>query len=389
LIVLAVAGFLIWRYYAIRETTDDAQIDGYIHPVSPRVGGYVIAVNVDDNQYVQAGTVLVQIDPRDYQVALNRTLADLVSAEAAARAARVSIPISRTTTASQLSTAQAGTEDANAAVAAAQEEVAAAQSRLNAAQAALRQANANYTRAAQDLKRYTQLVERDEIPRQQYDTAVTTAAAARAAVDSARAAVSEAEQAIAVAHSHVVQAEARVVQARSNVQAALTGPQQVSISRAQAGSAAGTVQQRQAAVELARLNLEYTTIKAPVTGVVGKRTGQLGQNVQPGQALMAVVPIENLWVTANYKETQLKNMRPGQRARVSVDALGGRKFDGHVDSIGAATGATFSLLPPENATGNYVKVVQRLPVKIVFDQGQDPQHLLRPGMSVEPTVFVE
>jgi membrane fusion protein (multidrug efflux system) len=389
LLVLAVGGFLIWRYYAVRESTDDAQIDGYIYPVSPRVGGHVIAVNVDDNQYVQAGTVLVQIDPRDYQVALNRALADLASAEASAQAARVNIPISRTTTTSQLSTANAGTLDATAAVEAAKTEVTAAQSRLNAAQATLREANANYTKAEQDLKRYSQLVERDEIPRQQYDTAVTTAASAHAAVDSAKATVSVAEQDIAVAQSHVAQAEARVVQALSNVQTALTGPQQVSVSRAQAGSAAGTVQQRQAAAEQARLNLEYTTIRAAVTGVVGKRTAQIGQNVQPGQALMAVVPIENLWVTANYKETQLKNMRPGLRASVSVDALGGRKFDGHVDSIGAATGATFSLLPPENATGNYVKVVQRLPVKIVFDQGQDPRHLLRPGMSVEPTVFVE
>ena len=389
LIVLAVGGFLLWRHFSVRESTDDAQIDGYIYPVSPRVGGHVIAVNVDDNQVVQAGTVLVQIDPRDYQVALNRALAELATAEAGASAARVGIPVSSTTTQSQLSTAQAGTLEANAGVEAAKKEVSAAQSRLNAAQAGLREATANNTRAEQDLKRYAELVARDEIPRQQYDTAVAGAAGTRAAVDSAKAAIAEAEQSIAVAGSHVAQAEARVAQAQSNVRAAQTGPQQVSISRAQAGSAEGNVQQKQAAVEQARLNLEYTTIKAAVAGVVGKRTAQIGQNVQPGQALMAVVPIENLWVTANFKETQLKNMRPGLRATISVDALGGRDFKGHVDSIGAATGATFSLLPPENATGNFVKVVQRLPVKIVFEPGEDPQHLVRPGMSVVPTVFLQ
>ncbi len=389
LLIAAVAGFLVWRHYSVRESTDDAQIDGYIYPVSPRVGGHVVAVTVDDNQYVEAGTVLVQIDPRDYQVALSRAQADLADAEASAKAAQVRIPISSTTTQSQLSTAQAGTEEANAGVTVAEKQVAVARARLNAAQARVSEANANYTKATQDLERYRQLVAKDEIPRQQYDTAVAAAAASRAAVDSAKAAEAEAEQGIAVAQSQVTQAQSRVAQATSNVQSAQTGPQQVAISRAQLGSAEAAVQLQQAVVEQARLNLEYTTIKAAVSGVVGKRNVQIGQNVQPGQALMALVPLNNLWVTANFKETQLKKMHPGQKVEVSVDALGGRKLNAHVDSLGGATGATFSLLPPENATGNYVKVVQRLPVKIVFEPGQDTRHELRPGMSVDATVFIQ
>jgi membrane fusion protein (multidrug efflux system) len=388
-LIAGVAGFFIWSYYVVRESTDDAQIDGHIFPISARVGGRIVKVNFEENQYVTAGTVLVQIDPRDYQVALEHALAELAAAEASARAAQVSVPISSTTTQSQLSTAHAGTQEAQAGVAVAQKEIAAAGARLNAAQASLREANAQYTRAAQDLERYRVLVQRDEIPRQQYDTAAATADAARATVDAATASVREAEQGVAVAEGRLAQAIARVGQAQANVQAAATGPQQVAISRAQAGGAQAGVQQRRAAVEQARLNLEYTTVKAPVSGVVGKRSAEVGQVVQTGQPLMSVVPLDDLWVTANFKETQLRKMRVGQRAELSVDAYGGRKYNGHVESLAAATGAVFSLLPPENATGNYVKVVQRLPVRLAFERGQDTQHLLRPGMSVNATVFVE
>jgi membrane fusion protein (multidrug efflux system) len=388
-VVLAVAavGYWAWSYYSIRETTDDAQIDGHINPISARVGGTVVAVNVDDNQLVHAGDVLVQIDPRDYQVALDRAKADLAQAAAASQAAQTGIPITTTTTASRLNTAHAGVGAAKAGLAAAHKEVEAAQAQLNAAQARLREAEARNTLTQQNLARMKQLVGRDEISQQQYDAAVSEATAASAAVDSARAAVTQAEQGVPVAESHVAQAEAALAQAQAGVQAAQTAPQEIASSRAQSGSAEAKVQQNQAALEQAQLNLQYATVKAPVTGVVSRKTVELGQVVQPGQPLLAVVPLEDIWVTANYKETQLKRMRVGQPAIIKVDAYGGREYRGHVESIAAATGARFSLLPPENASGNYVKVVQRVPVKIVLDKEQDPQHTLRPGLSVEATVI--
>jgi membrane fusion protein (multidrug efflux system) len=389
LAVLVIGIYWAWSYYSIRETTDDAQIDGHIDPISARVGGTVIAVNVDNNQFVKAGTVLVQIDPKDYQVALDRAKADAASAAATARAAGVSVPITTTTTGSRVSTADAGVRAAQAGVAAAQKEVLAAHAQLNAAQARLREAEARNVLAQQNLGRMKQLITRDEISQQQYDASVSDAQAAAAAVDSARAAVAQAEQAVPVAESHVVQAEASLAQAEAGVQAAQTRPQEIASSRAQAGSAEAKFQQNQAAVEQATLNLSYTTIRAPLDGIVSKRAVELGQVIQPGQPLMAIVEIQDVWVTANYKETQLHQMRTGHPAIISVDAYGGRQYKGHVDSIAGATGARFSLLPPENATGNFVKVVQRIPVKILLEKEQDPQHLLRPGMSVEATVITK
>ncbi len=388
-LILAVAGYQLWGYYSVRESTDDAQIDGHINPISARVGGTVIAVNVDDNQYVEAGTVLVEIDPRDYQVALDRARADLASSEAVARAARTNIPITTTTTASRVSIADAGVRAALAGITAAQKEVNAARAQLDAAEARLREAEARNTLAQQNLARMKQLVERDEVSKQQYDAAVSDSNAAAAAVDSARAEMARAGQSVPVAESHVAQAQAALAQAQAAVEAARTAPEEVASSRAQSGSADAKVEQNRAAVAQAELNLLYTTVKAPVNGVVSRKTVELGQVIQPGQPLLAVVPIEDLWVTANFKETQLKNMRVGQPAVIKVDTYGGRERRGHVDSIAAATGERFSLLPPENATGNYVKVVQRIPVKILFEKGQDPEHLLRPGMSVEATVITK
>ncbi len=388
-LILAVAGFLFWRYESTRESTDDARIDGHIDPISPRVGGHVTAVNIEDNQYVQAGTVLVQIDQRDYMVALQRAQADLANAQAAAQAARTNVPILTTTTRSQTSTAQAGLQQAQASLIAAQREVDAAQSRAAGARANLMQAEANYAKAAQDVERYRPLVARDELPQQQFQAAVTAADAARSTVDAARAAVAEADQGISVAQSHVTQARASIAQAQANVRAAASAPQQIAVSRAQASGAGARVQQAEAAVEQARLNLQYTTVAAPVSGIVDKKSVEIGQNVQPGQPLLAIIPLDDIWVTALFKETQMHYMRPGQRAILSVDTYGGRKYEGYVESIAAGTGEVFSLLPPENASGNYVKVVQRIPVRIRFKGGQDPQHLLRPGMSVEPTVIVK
>jgi membrane fusion protein (multidrug efflux system) len=279
--------------------------------------------------------------------------------------------------------------EAQANVAAAKTGIGAARAKLQSAQAMVRQAQANYTRAAHDLDRMKTLVAKEEISRQQYDTAVAAADALKAAVDSARAQVNEATQGVRVAESQLAQQEAKLARARSEAASAGTGPQQIQISRARAASAGARVQQARAALEQAQLNLEYTTVNAPVAGVVSQRTVEVGQNVAQSQPLLAVVPLEDLWVTANFKENQLAHMRPGQPATISVDAYGGKEFHGHVDSIAGATGARFSLLPPENATGNYVKVVQRVPVKIVLDRGEDPAHILRPGMSVVPTVRVK
>jgi membrane fusion protein, multidrug efflux system len=359
LLAIAVIVVAVWLYYAARESTDDAQVDAHIAPVSARVSGTAVAVNVDDNQVVKAGQVLVQLDPKDYQLALDRAKADLADALAGHRAARTAVPITHTSSTSALQTARAN-------LVAAQKEVAMAEARL-------REAEANYSKAAQDLERMRQLVAKDEVSRQQYDTAVAVEQAARASVEAARAAVAAAE-------SHVVQAEAQV-------RSAQTGPQQVAMTEARAGSAGANVQKYEAAVAQAQLNLEYTTVKAPVNGVVSKRNVEVGQVVQPGQPLLAIVNLDDIWVTANYKETQLEKMKVGQKATIHVDAFN-RDYNGHVDSIGGGTGARFSLLPPENATGNFVKVVQRVPVKIVFEQGQDLTGL-RPGMSAVTTVIVK
>jgi len=357
-LIIVVAALLLWRYYAVRETTDDAQMDGHIAPVSARVSGTAVNVYVDDNVYVHAGDLLVQLDPKDYQVAMVRAQSELADAEANARAAGTGVPLTYTNTSSNLQTAEAN--------------LAAAQKEVDAAQARLRDAQAQHNLATQDLQRFKQLVAKQEIPQQRYDTAVSAEQQAAAAVDAAQAGVLSAQ-------SHVRQAEAQVAGAK-------TVPQQVAITRSRAGAAEAQVQKARAALEQAQLNLQYATVRAPVSGIVDKRAVEPGQTVQPGQPLFAIVMIDDLWVTANYKETQLKDMKPGQPATISVDATG-KSYKGHIESIGGATGARFSLLPPENATGNFVKVVQRIPVRIAIDPNQDPQHALRPGMSVEPTVL--
>ncbi len=358
-IAVAIAAVLVWRYYSVRESTDDAQIDGHIVPVSARVPGTVLKVNVDDNQLVDAGTVLVQLDTKDYEVALARARAEFADATAAAVAARTGVPITSTTTTSGLATARAALN--------------AAQREVDAARARQQEAEANYAKVAADLNRMKQLIARDEISRQQYDAAAAAEQAARATVDAARATVATAE-------SHVAQGEAQVA-------SAATGPQQVEVTRARATAAEAAVQRAKAALDQTELNLQYTTVRAPFAGVVSKRSVEPGQVVTAGQPLFAIVNLDDIWVTANFKETQLHSMCPGLPATVHVDTFN-RDYNAHVDSIGAATGAKFSLLPPENATGNYVKVVQRIPVKIAFEKGQDPSHLLRPGMSVEPMVMI-
>jgi len=389
-LLLAIAGVVVWYVVtAGRESTDDAQMDGHVTQIAARVGGTVKQVGVDDNQLVEASTVLVAIDPRDYQVAVDKARAELADAEASAVAAQTTVPITATTATSNVTTARSGVAQAQGAVAGAERELEAARARLVTAQARLRETEANATKAARDVERLRGLVAKDEVSQQQFEAAGASAEAQKAAADSARSQVAEAQAGIRVAESKLTQARAGEQQAHGELSAAQTGPSQVAATKARASSAEARVQQARATLAQAELNLEYTTVKAPARGVVSKKSINVGQVVQPGQPLLAIVQIDEVWVTANFKETQLKNMRPGQRATISVDAYGGRELTGKVESIAGATGSRFSLLPPENATGNYVKVVQRIPVKIVLEPGQDPEHRLRPGMSVVPTVYTK
>jgi membrane fusion protein, multidrug efflux system len=388
-LVLLAIGVVVWLRSRGRESTDDAQVDGRITQIAARVGGPVTKVAVDNNNRVKAGDLLVQIDPRDYQVAVDRARAELADAQANASAARTGVPIARVETNAGVSTATGSLQQADAGVTGAEHEVQVAQANLVAAQARQREKEATAVKAAKDVERLRPLVDKDEIPRQQFDAAVAAADAARAAADAARSDVIAAQGGVTVAQQRVAQARGSAAQARAGLETARTAPQQLQVTQARAASAEARVQQAQAALAQAELNLQYTTVKAPSDGVVSRKSVEPGQVIQAGQPLMALVDLEHTWITANFKETQLTNMQPGQRAEVSVDALGGRTFKGHVDSIAAATGAKFSLLPPENASGNFVKVVQRIPVKIYIEAGEDPQHLLRPGMSVTPTVYVK
>ena len=386
--VLAGIGAGVWWWIAAgREKTDDAQVDSHITPIAARVGGTVLKVPVEANQEVEAGTVLVEIDKRDYEVALERARAELADAEAAATAARAGVPITSTTASSTELTARGGVEQADVAYLEAQQGVEVARTRLVTAQAREREAAANATKASRDVERLKPLLAKDEISQQQYDAAVAASAASAAATDSAQAQVKEAELGIRVAESRIAQAGVGRQQASAGLKGAQTAPEQVTASRARADAADAKVRQNRAMVKQAELNLEYTTVKAPLKGIVSRKGVEVGQVIQQGQPLMTVIPLDRVWVTANFKETQLEKMRPGQRVTIEVDAYGGREFSGKVESLAAATGSRFSLLPPDNATGNYVKVVQRVPVRIQLDEGQDPEHLLRPGMSVVPTVY--
>jgi membrane fusion protein, multidrug efflux system len=386
-LILIAAGYFVYQhYFEFRESTDDAQIDGHINPVAAKVSGHVVSISVEDNQFVKAGTLIVQIDPRDYQVALERAKADLAAAQSGSEAAHTQVPITSTTTSSQLSLADAGVEQAEGFKAAAMKDVDALRAKLESNQARVRETQANYTKATQDLERMKLLIAKDEISKQHYDAVVAAADAARAACDSAKAGVTETSRAIEASQARVAQAEARIKEALASQQATHTAKEQMSISRSNAKTSSARVKLAQAALAQAELNLEYTQVKAPIDGIVSQKRIELGQYVQTGQPLLALVPHRNVWITANFKENQLKNMHPGQTAVVAVDAYGGYSFEGHIESIAAATGAKFSLLPPENATGNYVKVVQRVPVKIVIDKGQDDLHPLRPGLSVIATV---
>jgi len=385
-IALAVGAFFVWRHLSPRESTDDAQVSGHVSPVAARVAGTVATVVVNDNQPVTAGDVLVEIDPHDYQLALARAEADLAAAEASASAARTTVPVTSAATTSQLDVARTGTTNAEAALHAAEHDVDASRAKLTVAKAKLTEAAAVANKASQDLERLRPLVAKDEVSKQQYDAAVSADESARAAVESAQAGIGEAQANLEVSEAKRLQSEGMVHEAKSEATAALTAPEQVATTEAKAKAADAQVLQARAAVDVAKLNLDRTSVRAPTSGIVSRKSVEVGQIVQAGQPLMALTALESVWVVANFKETQLDNMRVGQRADVSVDAYGSH-YAGHVDSIAAATGATFSLLPPDNASGNFVKVVQRVPVKIVIDAGQNAAAVLRPGMSVNATVY--
>ncbi len=377
ILLVIIAGLFYW-HSTYSEDTDDAQVDGDLYQISSRVTGQVTKVYIDDNQKVEAGQAIAEIDPRDYLVALEQAEANLASSQAASSQAIVNVPITSTSTRTSTSTSSSDVLSSDAAVSQAQKEVQAAAARVD-------QAQANAIKSQLDVNRYTPLVQKDVISKQQFDAAVAQATADKATVLNAQATLIAQQDAVRQAQQRLNQSRFQAALAQKN------GPQQIKAQQARAEAALADVKQAQARVDQAKLNLSYTHIVAPVAGIVNKKNVQVGANISIGQDLLTVVPITNLWVTANLKETQLDKIRPGQRVSIEVDALGGRKFSGTVTQVGGATGSRLSLFPPENATGNYVKVVQRIPVRIDFTNLQDENkdYALRPGFSVVPTVTVK
>ena len=374
-LALIAGGVYWWLHSQGFESTDDAQIEGHLDSISSRISGTVSYINpkVENNQPVQAGTLLLELDPRDYQAEFEHAKANLDTVSAEAQSAQVNVPIVTASAFSLLRSAKAAKAQAAASVDAEQANLAVARHKLQ-------QDEALAERAERDRVRYQALVEKHEISRSEYDARSTDAVAMQQAVESDRAAITASEQ-------RIVEANSLVTQRQAQIDAARTAPQQVTDANAKSASAFGQTERAHADVHTAQLNLDYTKIYAPVSGVIGRKTVELGHRVQPGQGLMVIVPLDDIWITANFKETQLKKIRPGQSVNVYVDTFD-RKFKGTIESMPGAAGPLFSLFPPENSSGNYVKVVQRFPVRIRLDKDQDPEHLLRPGMSVEPTVTV-
>ena len=382
LAVVIIGGGLFVRNSLAWESTDDAQVNGHIMPLSARINGYVLEVPVIEGQLVHAGDVLVTIDPKDYKIAVEQAQATFADSQASATSSRFNVPITSVTTKSALDSAETAVGNAEAGFQAAEQN-------FESAKAVLEQAKANAARSDADRVRYEQLVAKEDVSRQQYDQAVAAAKANRSGVVSAGARVQAAEQAVR-------QAQGKLLQARADLRSAETAPQQISMARAKADASDAQARERKAQLDQSKLNLSYTVVRSPVTGIIGKKTVEVGQNVGIGQELVEVVPLDDVWVTANFKETQLAHMRPGQPVEIKVDAYG-RTWKAHVTNLGAGAGSVFSLLPPENATGNYVKVVQRVPVRMDFDRNSDrnlgsdfnAEGLLKPGLSVEPEVRVQ
>jgi membrane fusion protein (multidrug efflux system) len=388
-VALAAGAVVMWLSSLGHVSTDDAQVDGHIIPVSAKIPGNIAEVLVDDNQQVKQGQPLVRIDPRDYQAKVDQARAALAFAESQANGATVNVPLTRDTTLSGTSSAEAQFNAVQAQYEEAKLDyqrasttgVAFARSNVNTAQA-------NYDRAEADLSRMQPLVDKVEISRLQFDSYVAAARMAESELQAAKDKLNSATQDADTKKAAMLTAQARIEQARAGVGEARANQQQVNVRTADVASANANIAQARANLETAQLNLSYTTIVAPMDGVVTKKTAEPGQIIQPGQGMMMIVPLQEVWVTANFKETQLADVHQGQKAEVKAD-LGGKKFSGHVDSIAGATGTRMSLLPPENATGNYVKVVQRIPVKIVLDPIPGGNRTLRPGMNVEATIYIK
>jgi membrane fusion protein (multidrug efflux system) len=387
-VLLAIGGFMFYQYAQTYESTDDAQVDAHLNGVSSRIQGTVIAVNVDENQFVTEGQVLAKIDPRDYQVARAQAEAQLSQSQADIAAEHPNVPITETTSETNISAAQAQVDTQLAALAAAEQDIAAARQRLTQSEAQLREAEANNAKAQADLERYRALVEKDEIPRTQFDQIVATAKAQAAGVDSANATVAANRASMESAARIADQRRAQVAEARTHLaQSHRNAPQELARSQANLKSKQAQANAAKASVDKALLDLSYTDVIAPASGIIGKRSVEVGSTVQPGQQLFTIAQVGDIWVTANFKETQLQRIRPGQKAKIHIDAFD-QDLTGYVESMPAASGSITSLLPPENATGNFVKVVQRLPVRLRFDKNQDLSRL-RPGMSAVPKVFLQ
>jgi membrane fusion protein (multidrug efflux system) len=373
--VILVGALGFWLYSRTYESTDDAQVDGHLDGITARIDGDVKAVHVEENQTVQAGDVLVELDPRDYEVAVEQAQAQLLKAQAGERAQNPNLPITQSNSQTSVSTSKSEVANAEAALAAAERDQLGAQSRLQ-------EVEANNAKAQADVARYKSLVDKNEVSHSDYDQVIATSKALAASVDSARASAEAAQKV-------VEQRRAQLDQARSMLESAtVSAPNQVAISKAVLQSRQADVQAMKAQLDRAQLDLSYCKIVAPVAGVISKRTVEVGEHVSKGQRLVTLSDLSDLWVTANFKESQLRQMHPGQSVTISVDAFD-QDFDGTVEAMPGSTGSVISLLPPENATGNYVKVVQRLPVRIRFKPGQQGLDRLRPGMSVVPKVWLK
>jgi membrane fusion protein (multidrug efflux system) len=374
LAALLIGSYLFWKYSQTFENTDDAFIEGHTDYISPRIPGTITKVNVVENQFVKEGDVIAEIDPADYQVSYERAAADAAQAQAQIKSLTPNVPITATTNQSSITSTEADLRNAEAGIGAAERDYDAAMSRLKEAQA-------NNSKAKSDMARYKMLVAKEEVSEQDYDDKVTAVEASNALIQSLQQMADASAKVIDQRRATLAAVQVRLQQVRTNA------PKELEIRRAAVQSAEASALAAKAQVDQAKLNLQYTRILAPVNGMIGRKMLEVGLRVQPGQQLLAIVPLDDIWVTANFKENQIRHMHPGQKVVIHVDAFD-KDFNGYVESLPAATSATFSLLPPENATGNYVKVVQRLPVRIRFNPGEDPDHHLRPGMSVEPKVFL-
>ena len=372
--IIATGAVLYWNYAQTFESTDDAQIDSHLNGISARIAGTISAIYTDENQLVKAGQLLAELDPSNYSVALAQAQAEMAQKQAEVRVQNPGVPIVENLNETGIEAARADVANAQAAIAWAERDAVSAQARL-------REAEANAAKAQADVARYKALVDKDEIPRQVYDQAVATANALAAAVDSARATAEAAEKSVDQRRAQMTATDTKLMELGMNA------PHELDIRRATVIAKQADAQVAKTHVDLAKLNLSYTKIFAPVSGIVSKRNVEIGNHVQPGQQLFLLAQVDDLWVTANFKETQLRRIHPGQKVTISVDAYG-QELRGYVESFPAASGTVTSLLPPENASGNYVKVVQRLPVRIRFDKNQAGLDRLRPGMSVEPKIWV-